>query len=52
MASNRLALNSEKTHLLVMASITQHRINGNNGVELDTRTEIILQQDHVRMLRM
>ena len=49
MASNRLVLNSEKIHLLVMASTTQHRIHGNYGVELDTGTEIILPQDHERM---
>ena len=50
MASNKLVLNSDKTHLLVMASKAQHRINGNFGVELDTGTQTIVPQDHERLL--
>ena len=50
MAANKLVLNSEKTHLLVMASRTQHRFHGNYGVELDTGNEIILPQEHERLL--
>jgi hypothetical protein len=50
MASNRLVLNSDKTHLLVMASSTQHRLHGNYGVQLDTGSEIILPQDNERLL--
>jgi hypothetical protein len=50
MAANKLVLNSEKTHLLVMASRTQHRLHGNYGVELDTGNEIILPQEHERLL--
>ena len=50
MAANRLVLNSDKTHLLVMASSTQHRLHGNYGVQLDTGSEIILPQDNERLL--
>ena len=50
MAANRLVLNSDKTHLLVMASRSQHRIHGNYGLELDTGNEIILPEDHQRLL--
>ena len=50
MAANRLVLNSDKTHLLVMASSTQHRLHGNYGVQLDTGAEIILPQDNERLL--
>ena len=50
MAANKLVLNSDKTHLLVMASKAQHRVHGNYGVELDTGNEIIQPQDHERLL--
>ena len=50
MAANKLVLNSDKTHLLVMASTTQHRLHGNYGVQLDTGAEIITPQDNERML--
>ena len=50
MASNRLVLNSDKTHLLVMASTTQHRLYDNYEVELDTGLETILPQNHERLL--
>ena len=50
MASNGLVLNSEKTHLLVMASKTQHRLYGNYRVELDTGLEMILPENHERLL--
>ena len=46
MASNKLVLNSDKTHLLVMASEKKHKKHGNYGVFLDTGMEIILPQDH------
>ena len=46
MAANKLVLNIEKTHLLVMTSATQHRLHGNYGVELDTGNEIILPEEH------
>ena len=50
MASNKLVLNSEKTHLMVMASRAQHRLHGNYGVELDTGNEIIQPEEHDRLL--
>ena len=50
MAANKLVLNSDKTHLLVMASSTQHRLHGNYRVQLDTGAEIILPQDNERLL--
>ena len=50
MAANRLVLNSEKTHLLVMASKSQHRSHGNYSLELDTGNEIILPENHQRLL--
>ena len=50
MAANKLVLNTDKTHLLVMASESQHRIHGNYGVELDTGNEIIFPEEHDRLL--
>ena len=50
MASNKLVLNSEKTHLMVMASRAQHRLHGNYGVRLDTGNEIIEPEEHDRLL--
>ena len=50
MAANKLVLNTDKTHLLVMASERQHRLYGNYGVELDTGNEIILPEEHDRLL--
>ena len=49
MSANKLVLNTDKTHLLVMASETQHRLYGNYGVELDTGNEIILPEEHDRL---
>ena len=50
MASNKLVLNSDKTHLLVMASEQKHKKHGNYGIQLDTGMEIILPQDQEKML--
>ena len=50
MASNMLVLKSDKTHLLVMASATQHRLYDNYEVELITGLETILPQNHKRLL--
>ena len=36
MSKNKLVLNNDKTHLIVMATRNQHRINGNYGITLDT----------------
>ena len=41
MSQNRLVLNSEKTHLLVMTSARNHKRHENYGITLDTGTEII-----------
>ena len=41
MSKNRLILNSEKTHLLIMTSARNHRSHGNYGITLDTGTEVI-----------
>ena len=50
MASNRLVLNDEKTHLLVMASEKKHKIHGNFGIVLDTGLERIHPQDNEKLL--
>ena len=50
MASNRLVLNGDKTHLLVMASERQHLVNGNFGISLDTGDEVILPVDCEKLL--
>ena len=50
MACNKLVLNSDKTHLLVMASEQKHKKHGNFGIQLDTGREIILPQDHKKIL--
>ena len=50
MASNKLVLNSDKTHLLVMASDRKHKIHGNFGIRLDTGSEVILPQDQEKLL--
>ena len=50
MASNRLVLNSDKTHLLVMASKLKHKKHGDYGVFLDTGNELILPKDHEKLL--
>ena len=41
MSKNRLILNSDKTHLLVMTSAGHHRKHHNFGITLDTGSEII-----------
>ena len=41
MAKNRLVLNSDKTHLMVMATPYQHRVYGDFGITLNTGTEEI-----------
>ena len=50
MSMNRLALNSDKTHLLVMASAQQHKKEGNFGLTLNTGSEIITPSDSERLL--
>ena len=41
MSGNKLVLNSDKTHILTMASTAKHRKHGNFGLFLDTWAEII-----------
>ena len=39
MSQNKLVLNNSKTHLIIMATRSQHRMNGNYGITLDTGAE-------------
>ena len=41
MAANKLVLNSDKTHLLVMATPHQHKLHGDYGLTLNTGAEVI-----------
>ena len=41
MSQNKLILNSEKTHLLVMSSERKHQKYGDFGITLDTGNEVI-----------
>ena len=41
MAANKLVLNSDKTHLLVMTTPYQHKLHGDYGLTLNTGAEII-----------
>ena len=41
MNNNKLVLNSDKTHLLIMTSDVKHRSHGNFNITLNTGTEII-----------
>ena len=50
MAQNKLVLNSDKTHLLVMATQNQHRRNENFDIALDTGNEVIEPIEDERLL--
>ena len=50
MSMNRLALNTDKTHLLIMASAQQHKKHGNFGIVLNTGAELITPSDSERLL--
>ena len=50
MANNKLVLNSDKTHLLVMASARNHKTHRNYGITLNTGAEIIKPQDNEKLL--
>ena len=50
MINNRLVINSDKTHLLVMASSRKHKIHQNYGITLNTGAEIIEPQNHEKLL--
>ena len=46
MANNKLVLNSDKTHLLIMTSAEMHKKHDNFGIVLDTGQEIIEPVQH------
>ena len=50
MASNKLVLNSDKTHLLVMSPRNLQKKHGNYGITLDTGEEIIEPVENEKML--
>ena len=50
MARNRLILNSDKTHLLVMASTSKHRTHQDFNITLDTGNEIIQPEKYELLL--
>ena len=50
MAKNKLVLNTEKTHLLIMASRMQHRFHGDYGITLNTGSEVIQATTQERLL--
>ena len=50
MNKNKLILNSDKTHLLVMASERKHQIHDNFGISLNTGKEIIEPQNDEKLL--
>ena len=52
MSRNRLVLNTDKTHLLVMASRAGHRAHQNYDITLNTGTEIMEWNLHVSDERM
>ena len=50
MAKNKLVLNSDKTHLLVMTSSRSHHVHQNFGITLDSGAEIIEPGHEERLL--
>ena len=50
MANNKLVINSDKTHLLVMASAKNHRKHDNYGITLNTGNEVIEPQNYEKLL--
>ena len=50
MAKNKLILNSDKTHLLVMASKASHREHQDFDITLNTRTEIVKPIQYEKLL--
>ena len=50
MAANKLFLNTDKTHLLIMTSEYHHNRNGNYGIQLNTGSEMISPSDTERLL--
>ena len=50
MRNNRLVLNSDKTHLLILTSAHRHRKFGDFGISLNTGNETILPQESEHLL--
>ena len=50
MAMNKLFLNTDKTHVLIMTSAVQHNKYGNFGIELNTGAETITPSESERLL--
>ena len=50
MSRNKLVLNTDKTHLLVMASKASHRAHQNYGITLNTGTEVIKPVESEKLL--
>ena len=50
MSQNKLILNSEKTHLLVMSSERKHQKYGDFGITLDTGNEVIKPKSEEKLL--
>ena len=50
MARNKLVLNTDKTHLLVMTSAQLHKKHGKFGITLNTGQEVIEPVDHEKLL--
>ena len=50
MAMNRLSLNNEKTHFMILASSHNHKKHGNFGIVLNTGTESLQPTESERLL--
>ena len=50
MAKNKLILNGDKTHLMVMASSKNHKRHGDYGITLNTGNEVIEPSEHEKLL--
>ena len=50
MGQNKLVLNSEKTHLMIMASSYKHKKYDNFGITLNTGSEVIEPTSHEKLL--
>ena len=50
MAMNKLFLNTDKTHVLIMTSAVHHKKQGNFGIALHTGAETILPSENERLL--
>ena len=50
MAKNKLVLNGDKTHLMVMSSFKKHKKHGDYGITLNTGNEIIEPSQNEKLL--